>query len=392
MSGRGFALAELLVAIGAALLVLGIIFATFTFFERQGYDSEGQVAQMKENLRAGMLKMGRELPMAGTDPTGTAGAGLVVADADTIRFTMDLNGDGDVSDGEEDVTYALDNEQLQLTRNGQPVALNIPQGGLEFQYFDRNGHKMVTTPLDDVMRKRVSRIKIQLKARTADPDPEYALDEGYRSMTVASDASMHNLVLATVQTTSTTEPSVDAGAKTTKPAAKPPKTTEPTATKAKPKPSPTTDVTTAKATSTTTEVTAAKAKTTIASTTPSKTIQMPMPEAIPKETPDTETPATEPVDTEGPIISQTSQIPFVSPVPNGIPVSICAAVTDPSGVESVTLLSDKHGSVAMYAYSEDTYCSDLAKMNDQAVTYYIIAHDTLGHESTKGPYSYSHGK
>jgi hypothetical protein len=237
---------------------------------------------------------------------------------------------------------------------------------------------MGTTPLDDVMRKRVSRIQIQLKARTGDPDPEYALDEGYRSMTVASDASMHNLVLATVQTTSTTEPSVDAGAKTTKPAAKPPKTTEPTAAKAKPKPLETTDVTTA--------------KTTIAATTPSPTIQMPTPETTPEETNSSETTKTEPVDTEGPIISQTSQIPFVSPVPNGIPVSICAAVTDPSGVESVTLLSDKHGSVAMYAYSEDTYCSDLAKMNDQAVTYYIIAHDTLGHESTKGPYSYSHGK
>jgi hypothetical protein len=46
----------------------------------------------------------------------------------------------------------------------------------------------------------------------------------------------------------------------------------------------------------------------------------------------------------------------------------------------------------MSPYSGDTYCGDLPKMNDAKVTYYIIAHDTLGHESTKGPYSYAQGK
>jgi hypothetical protein len=386
MYGRGFALVELLVAVGAALLVLGIVFATFVYLERQGYERETQVAQMEENLRAGMLKIGRELPMAGTDPTRNAGAGLVVADADTIRFTTDLNGDGDVSDAEEDVTYSLDTEQLQLTRNGKPVAVNIPQGGLEFKYFDRNGHEMGTTPLDDSMRKRVSRISIQLKARTAEPDPEYALDGGYRSKAVASDVSMHNLVLASAQTTSTIEPSTAAEEETTNAMVKPPKTAEAKAVKTKPKPSKTMDVTTAKETSKTTDVTTAKPKMTVAATTPSKTIQMPSSDATPEETP-----TTEPADTEGPLISQASQVPFGSPVPNGIPVSICAAVTDPSGVESVTLLSDKHGSVAMSVYTEGTYCSDLANMNDTAVTYYIIAHDSLGHESTKGPYSYTQG-
>jgi hypothetical protein len=372
MSERGFAFVELLVAIGAALLVLGIMFATFTFFERQGYDREGQITQMKENLRAGMLKMGRELPMAGTDPTHTSGAGLVVADADTIRFTMDLNGDGDVLDAEEDVTYALDTQQLQLTRNGQRVAVNIPQGGLAFEYFDRNGHKMAATPLDDVMRKRVSRINIQLKARTADPDPEYAPDKGYRSKTVESDVSLHNLILASVQTSLTTVPPVASKAKTTEATAKPPKTAEATAVKAKPKPLKTTDETTV------------KAKMTIAATTPLQT--------SPEETATSETVTTGQADTAGPLISQTSQVPFDSPIPNGLTVSICAAVNDPSGVDRVTLLSDKHGSVTMSAYSGNTYCSDLPNMNDTEVTFYIIAHDSLGHESTRGPYSYSQGK
>ncbi|MBW2172364.1 MAG: hypothetical protein JRF69_10395 [Deltaproteobacteria bacterium] len=375
MSGRGFVLVELLVAIGAALLVLGIIFGTFVYFERQSYDRESQVAQMQENLRAGMQKMARELPMAGRDPTRTAAAGLVMADSDTIRFTMDLNGDGDVSDAEEDVTYALDTKQLQLTRNGQPVAVDIPRGGLEFKYSDRNGHRLGATPLDGVTRKRVSRINIRLKARTAEPDPEYALDKGYRTKTVSHDMLMHNLVLANVPTTSTTELPTATKAKTIEATTKPLKTTEATTSKAKPKPL------------ITTKATKSRAKITIVTTTPSTAIEATTPKATPEETT-----TSEDVDTEGPLISETSQIPFDSPVPNGVTVSICAAVTDPSGVESVTLLSDKHGSVAMSVYDGETYCSDLAKMNDTAVTYYIIAHDSLGHESTRGPYSYLQGK
>ncbi|MBW1743808.1 MAG: hypothetical protein JRJ47_10345 [Deltaproteobacteria bacterium] len=380
MSGRGFVFVELLVAIGAALLVLGIMVATFVYFEKQAYNREGQVAEMQENLRAGMQKMARELPMAGRDPTGTAGAGLVQADSEIIRFTIDLNGDGDVSDADEDVTYALDTKQLQLMRNGQPVAVNIPQGGLEFKYSDRNGHRLGTIPLDGVTRKRVSRINIRLKARTAEPDPEYALDKGYRTKTVSHDALMHNLILASVPTTSTTEVSAATKAKTTEATTKPLKTTGATTTRAKTRPSAPT-----KATKTKTEITIAK-------TTPPTTIEATMPRATPEVITTSETTNSEYVDTEGPSISETSQIPFGSPVPNGVIVNICAAVTDPSGVEGVTLLSDKHGSVAMSVYNGETYCSDLAKMNDTVVTYYIIAHDSLGHESTRGPYSYLQGK
>jgi hypothetical protein len=395
MSERGFVLAELLVAIGAALLVLGIMFGTFMYFERQSYDREGQVGQMKENLRAGMLKIGRELSMAGTDPTRTSGAGLVVADADAIRFSMDLNGDGDVLDVGEDVTYALDTKQHQLTRNGQLVAVNIPHDGLEFKYFDRHGYELTGTPLDDVTRKRVSRINVRLEARTADPDPEYSRNKGYRSETLASDVSMHNLILASARAASTTEPLIAVGSKTSETTPAPSKTTEAQAERERPKPPTTTEVKKAKPRarpSATPDMKEQRAKMTIATKTPSTTAQALKAQAAPEETADSGTTTTEQPDTEGPSISQTSRIPFGSHVPNGVTVSICAAVTDPSGVESVTLLSDKHGSVTMSADSGDTYCGDLSEMKDTAVTYYVIAHDTLGHESTRGPYSYSQGK
>ncbi|UCG79835.1 MAG: prepilin-type N-terminal cleavage/methylation domain-containing protein, partial [Desulfobacterales bacterium] len=91
MSEKGFTLVEFLIAIVASLVVLGAIAAAFIFLER-GYNQETQIVQMQENVRAGLRLMTEELSKAGYDPTGTAGAGLVVAGPDTIQFTMDLNG------------------------------------------------------------------------------------------------------------------------------------------------------------------------------------------------------------------------------------------------------------------------------------------------------------
>jgi type IV pilus assembly protein PilW len=220
LSRKGFALLELLVAVCAALVMFGIIVGTFTFLE-EGYDLEAQIADMQHRLAVGIRTMTKELPMAGNDPSGTAGAGLVAADSNTIRFTMDLNGDGDVSDADEDITYTLDTGQLQLKRNGQALVKNIPPEGLLFSYFDSSGHELNSTPLNAAARDMVSRITVQLTARTAEPDPNYPKDGGYRTKTLQSDVLIRNLSIsstpmpATTATTATPMPAATATGTTT---------------------------------------------------------------------------------------------------------------------------------------------------------------------------------
>jgi type IV pilus assembly protein PilW len=210
MSEKGFTLVELLVAILASLVVLGAIAATFILQDRS-YDHEAQVVDMQENARAGMHVMMQQLRMAGYDPTGAAGAGLVAAGPDSIQFTMDLNGSGVIGDeitgeADEDITFALDTTDLQLTMDNQPLAENIPPNGLAFTYFDNNDNELTPTGTPALLSATdlalVTRITIQLTARTQDPDPDYP--GGYRTRTLTSEVFVANLAFGDTTTATTT--------------------------------------------------------------------------------------------------------------------------------------------------------------------------------------------
>ena len=198
MSEKGFTLVELLIAMAASLIVLGAICGTF-IVQNKSYEQQAQIIEMQENSRAGIQMMTREIMMAGYDPTGNAGAGIVAASANSIQFTMDLDGDQNVTGSNENVTYALDTTDNQLTRKGtaggnaDPLAENIPAGGLVFRYYDSGNTELLPSPfLSLADMAAVRRITIQLTARTKKPDPDYG---GYRTRTLTSDVTPRNLGL-----------------------------------------------------------------------------------------------------------------------------------------------------------------------------------------------------
>ena len=121
-----------------------------------------------------MSIMAGEIMMAGYAPTRAAGTDLttdgidndcdnptaideigediwiITADANAIKFVMDLNGDGDCCDTNESITYQLadpdldgDNDLIRNTGSGNQL-LTEDITTLAFRYFDENG-----TQLDD---------------------------------------------------------------------------------------------------------------------------------------------------------------------------------------------------------------------------------------------------
>ena len=279
MSRKGFTLVELLVAILASLVVLGAIAATFILQDRS-YDHEAQVLDMQENVRAGMQVMTQQLRMTGYDPTGAAGAWLVAAGPDSIQVTMDLNGSGVIGDeitgeADEDITFALDATDMQLTMDNQPLAENIPPNGLAFTYFDSNDNELTPTGTPALLSATdlalVTRITIQLTARTQRPDPDYP--GGYRTRTLTSDVFVANLAFGDTTTATTTVGT-------------------------------TTEGTTSAGTST--------AETTTVETSTGETTTI--------EGPTTETTTTEPPDTTGPAITNITQVPDSSQILNNTDV------------------------------------------------------------------------
>jgi len=179
-SNQGFTLVELLVTLVVSGVVLAGICSTF-YSQHTSYVNQEQVVSMQQNLRAAMYIMEREIRMAGHDPNGDSGAGILTPNASSIRIALDLTNsagtgipDGDVGEPGEDITYSLQDADgdgdLDLVRTDhnaavtQMVAEDID--ALNFVYLNQNG-VVTTLPAD------IRSIQISVLARTGQPSRGY---------------------------------------------------------------------------------------------------------------------------------------------------------------------------------------------------------------------------
>lgn len=154
----GFTLVELMLGVAIAGIVMASFYSVY-ISQQSSYLRQEEVAAMQQNIRSALFYMGRDIRMAGLDPTRRAGAGIVQAKENLIQITEDLWGedgngppDGDIGDTQEDITYALadmngDGRENELVRRtgGQNnlIAENIKS--LDFGYLDRNGDPIEDT-------------------------------------------------------------------------------------------------------------------------------------------------------------------------------------------------------------------------------------------------------
>ena len=238
----GFTLVEIMIALGIIGIVLGGIYTAFQG-QLRTFNTQEQLVDMEQNIRVARYFLERELRLAGLDPSGNAGAGITVANGDTITFSMDFTGgesdtldnDGDglvdegslngaewfngsTADTNEQVTYALSNDAngngmcdgvrtenndgspCNLLRNGQVVAVNID--ALNFVYLGLNPADnscdddclllSPVTNLDDIRS-----VQITLVARSG--DTVRALTTGYTDRSTYYNQAPANQIILPAQ-------------------------------------------------------------------------------------------------------------------------------------------------------------------------------------------------
>jgi len=129
-SAGGFTLLELMIALGLASLVFGMMVDFFMTLTRLSV-TQNAAAEAQHSARAGVEYVIHDLCMAGLDPYQTAGAGIeeISPTGSKLRFTADrcdqpINSsgcdkpspDGDLNDQSEEVTYQYDSERRSLRR------------------------------------------------------------------------------------------------------------------------------------------------------------------------------------------------------------------------------------------------------------------------------------
>ena len=147
-SSKGFSLIELMVALAVTSVLLTGIYRTY-MLQLRSHLTQQLVVEMQQSMRGSMQLMEREIRMAGYNPAN-AGAGIRIMQANQFRFTMDLNGDGDVTDANEDVRYAINAAGSLGRETGgagglQPLAEFTD--ALNFVYLDGSGN-VVTNPMN----------------------------------------------------------------------------------------------------------------------------------------------------------------------------------------------------------------------------------------------------
>jgi type IV pilus assembly protein PilW len=188
----GVTLTELLIVLALTGIVSGAIYNIF-ISQGRAYTIQSEVAEMQQNLRAGIFMMEREIRMVGYDPTRAADAEILTAAPGLLDFTADLNGDGDTDDPNEHMIYWLydldaDGASDELVRDDvnsgagpQLLAENIDQ--LNYVYLDvsRNALNDMTTPVDPAVLPDIRSIQVTMVARSGAMDRKYTNNNTYQN-------------------------------------------------------------------------------------------------------------------------------------------------------------------------------------------------------------------
>ena len=188
----GVTLTELLIALALTGIVAGAIYNIF-ISQGKAYTIQSEVAEMQQNLRAGIFMMEREIRMVGYDPTRDADAQILTAAPGQLEFTADLNGDGVTDDPNEHMIYTLydtdaDGTSDALGRNDvnsgagtQLLAENIDQ--LTYVDLDesRNALNDMATSVDPAVLPDIRSIQVTIVARSGVIDSDYTNNETYQN-------------------------------------------------------------------------------------------------------------------------------------------------------------------------------------------------------------------
>jgi type IV pilus assembly protein PilW len=176
---KGFTITELLISMVIGGIVLGALVDTFVT-QRQTYDLQEQIAEMMQNARVGIEMISRDVHMAGYNPSGVVFNGITY-NTTQLEIRADLNGNGTLDDTDETIIYSLDSPNRLLIKNANGVNQELAEHttAFTFNYLDADGNP-TTTSAD------IRQVQVQITTRTSKPDPDYAVNEGYRTFTLTS--------------------------------------------------------------------------------------------------------------------------------------------------------------------------------------------------------------
>jgi prepilin-type N-terminal cleavage/methylation domain-containing protein len=174
---RGFSLIELLVGMAFLAVFAAVVQSACTALLR-GVRVLESASEAQETARLGVQLIVADAREAGFAPGGRLDDGVRRASRTVLGIARDLNGDGDVDDAQERVTYSYAADRRALLRAQgdaapQPLIDGLDDDGLALSYVDTQGMTLDpgSTELDAGQRARIRRIGVRVRIALPSPDP-----------------------------------------------------------------------------------------------------------------------------------------------------------------------------------------------------------------------------
>lgn len=182
----GFSLVELLVGI-VFLSLFGLAVQQFCRTMLVGVRVLEAASEAQEAARLGVQLIVADAREAAFSPSGPLADGIRRASHDVFAMARDLDGDGDVDDANERVSYQYLPDRRALLRGQgdaapQPLLADLDDEGLTFTYLAADGAPLPTGggELDAEQRARIRRVGVRLRIAVHHPygDPLRAEQTG----------------------------------------------------------------------------------------------------------------------------------------------------------------------------------------------------------------------
>lgn len=171
---QGMTLVEMMISITIFAVVLGVVMGFMTTSGRS-YNATREKVQYQQSMRAVISLLTKEIRSTGCDPGNVGFDRFVLADNNTMRCQMDLNGDSDVTDitPDENVTYNFDPASGELSRDNGTGAIVILRGvtSVTFTYLDQEGNVLGAVPLNATDRFLVRYVDLNIVGETDTGEP-----------------------------------------------------------------------------------------------------------------------------------------------------------------------------------------------------------------------------
>jgi prepilin-type N-terminal cleavage/methylation domain-containing protein len=183
---HGFTVIELLISMAIFGILITSIFS-FSISQRKYLFVQEQISEMTQNARAAMDMISAEISTARYDPTGAAFTGIPYSTSQ-LQIYADLNGNGLLTDSNENIVYSYDPSNKRIVRNtgggNQPLAESVED--FSFEYLDAQGNPTSITG-------NIRQIRLTITVRTSKPDPLYSANASFRTYTLTSLVTPRNL-------------------------------------------------------------------------------------------------------------------------------------------------------------------------------------------------------